>query len=155
MGSIYCILEDLFGIHLANYLWGYECATNAFNNPNLFNIIGVIAIVITLIFTLIYYYAIRHPRFTGWGSWLIVMAVVGLINFSIGYAWTNNDLLNGKIGSCLVHQLNQNGDVISTQISSINCLMFGFVNLLVSIILFVIFSFALKWWSKHAKYSPI
>lgn len=154
MGSIYCVLEDLFGVNLANYLWGYECATNAFNNLNLFNIIGGIAIAVTLIFTLVYYYVIRHPRFTGWGSWLIVMAVACLINFFIGYGLTYNDLLNGKIGDCLVYIYDQNGNVISTQIDSFNCLMFGFVNLLFSILLFVFFSFVLKWWSKHAKYSP-
>lgn len=155
MGSIYCFLDYVFGINLAEYLWGYDCTTGGYTNENLFNIIGGLTIVITLFFTLIYYYAIRHPRFTGWGSWLLVMAIVGIINFFIGYGWTINDLLNGKIGDCLVYIFDQDGKIISTQIDSLNCIMFGVVNFLFSILLFALLSFSLKWWSKHAKYSPI
>ncbi len=153
-GNIYSVFENLFGVNLANYLWGYDCATSAFSNVNLFNVIGLIAVGILLFFVLTYYYGIRHLRFTGWGSWLIVMGIVGIINLFIGYGWTVNDLLNGKIGNCLVYIFDQDGQVISTQIETFHCWMFGFVNLLFSIVLFAVFSFVFKWGSKHAKYSP-
>ena len=155
IGNAYCLFENFFGLHLAEHLWGYNCATSAYETPILFNLIGILAIASSFIITLIYYYAIRHPRFTGWGSWLLTMVIIGIINLFIGYGITINDLLNGEIGNCLVFVFDDNGEVISRNIDSLNCWLFGFVNLLWSILLFTFFSSILKWGSKHAKYSPI
>lgn len=158
LGDIYCWFESLFGQNLAEYLWGYNCETGDFSNPNLFNAIGLITIVLTLLFVLAYYYlplwGFNHPRTNRLRNWLIIFLISGMFNLLFAYLWTENDLLNGNIGECLMYAKDENGNVMQL-ISKNNLFLFGLSNFFVSSIFFIIFTYIFKWWSPNCRYSHI
>ena len=152
LGNIYCWFESIFGLNLADHLWGFDGV--AYTKPILYNTIGIIAIVISLLLVLIYYYAINHPRFHKWWSWLIVLIFNSTINLFIGYAWCINDFKNGHIADSLRYLRDENGEITEYLITVGDCWGFGIANFIVSAMFFTLFSFSLKWWSSNCKYSP-
>lgn len=93
-GSIYCIFEDFFGEELANYLWGQlspESTTNSFIP------IGLWMLGISLAMTLIYYYAVNHPKLNNWWGWGIFLLANGLINFIVGWQMVLADYYEDKM----------------------------------------------------------
>lgn len=153
-GTIYCWLESLFGQYLADHLWGYNCVSQSFDLTNIFNQIGLLTTGITLLFVIIYYYLINHPRFANWKSWVFMVLFTGVINLFLGYGRTANDFYNGNIGDCLMYVRDDNGIIINELINISDCWGFGAANTIVSIAFFILFSLILKWWSGHAKHSP-
>ena len=154
LGKIYCMFESLFGRYLGEYLWGYNCNTQTYDGHNLFNNIGLMALLISLALVLLYYYAINHTRFSQWWHWTIVLLISGGINFLLAYSWINNDFVNGNIGDCLKYLRDDEDNIKSQLIYQNDCLMFGLSNFFVSIIFFIVFSFMFKWWSSNCKHSP-
>ncbi|WP_203558315.1 hypothetical protein [Bacteroides sp. 224] len=162
LGSIYCWFESLFGQNLANYLWGYDCATQGYSNPNIFNSIGLIALAVSFVSTISYYYIINHPRFNRLWSWLLVLVINGIANLLIGYYITATDFANGTIGDCLMHTRDEAGNIISWHIFETDCWMFGVSNLIVSTGFFILFSLIIiilgrlipQLASRNCKYSP-
>jgi len=149
--TMYRIFERLFGANLADYLAGYNCQSETFTGSNQFVPIGFLAVAIAGVSVLLYYYVINHPRFNRLGHWLIVLAVVGIVNLFIGNNIVSSDLAAGNIGDCLLY-IDENKEF--TSINPINCWGFGIANCFVSAIWFIVFSFAFKWWSRNCKYSP-
>jgi len=154
LGRIYCVFEFLFGRYMGEYLWGYNCNTQTYDSSNIFNIVGVITIIASLAFVLLYYYGINHTRFSQWWHWLIVLLFSSVLNLLIAYGWTINDFLNGEIGDCLKYLRDNEGNIQSQLIYENDCFMFGLSNFFISMIFFIIFSFMFKWWSRNCKHSP-
>lgn len=161
--TIYSWFENWISMPLSQYLWGMNCEGG---DPltNHFNWIGMLALGISLAFVIAYYYipfyGLNHPRTNRWWNWLIILAIVGLINFFIAYGWSVNKLLNDEIPTCWVHGfdagefvLDNDGNPIEL-IKEKHCVIFGFVNLIISIAFYTIWSFILKWWSRNCKHSP-
>ncbi len=159
LGKIYRLFESLFGQNLAQYLWGYNCGTQLYDGNNLFNSIGLIALGVSLLFVLAYYYLplplFNHPRFNRWWNWLIILLLACSINFIIAYSWIINDIINGNIGDCLLYTKAPEGNIISQLISKKNSLLFGLSNFLVTAMFFIGWSLIFKWWSRNCKHSPI
>jgi len=159
LGKIYVWFESLFGQNLAEYLWGYNCATQIYSGPNLFNVIGIISLAIALFFVLAYYYLplpfFNHPRYNRWWNWLIILFVAGIINFFIAYNWTINDFLDGTIGDCLMYTRDENGQIIAQLIFEKNCWLFGLTNFIVSSMFFIVGTSIFIWKSRNCKHSPI
>jgi len=154
LGNIYCWFESLFGQYLGEYLWGYDCNTQTYDGKNLFNSIGLVTIAVSLALVLIYYYVINHTRFAQWWHWTIVFIISAMFNFLIAYWWTISDFMNGAIGDCLMYTRDDGGNIVSQLIYENDCWMFGLSNSFVSMMLFIVFSFMFKWWSRNCKHSP-
>lgn len=154
LGNIYCLFESLFGTDLRDHLWGYICGDGSFGNSNIFNQIGGIMILLSLILAVVYYYVINHPRFYKWWSWLIVLIVNCILNFVIAAYWTITDLTNGHIGDCLVYLRNDKGEIVQHLITNSNCYGFAASNAIISVFFFFVWSMSIKWKSSSAKYSP-
>lgn len=148
---------DLYGERLYDYLKGWNCSTESFTDPKLM-IIGLTTLIVTLVFVLLYYYVINHPRFANLRSWLIILLLASMTNLFWGFAYTYTKLNNGLIGECLMFliEYNEAGEEVNrTQvITDSHCWGFGIANMIVGIVFFIILSFGLKWWSRSAKYSP-
>lgn len=161
-GNLYCWFESLFGQNLAEHLWGYNCETQSYSNSNAFYGIGLITISISLVMVIIYYYAINHPRFNRWWSWLIMLGATGVVCLFVGYQWTATDFINGYIGDCLMHIRDEEGNIISYLIHEADCWMFGVANFIISIGFFIAFSLVVNvvgrfiplLASRNCKYSP-
>lgn len=156
--NIYSWFQELYGSYLYDYLKGWDCASSTISNSNQFLTIGIITLLITLTIVLIYYYGIRHPRFAKWWVWIIFLFSAGAINLIYGFSVTNTKLQSGQIDNCLLYNTvyDAQGNVAQQAqlIFSSNCWGFGIANMIVSILMFIIISFCVKWWSRDAKYSP-
>lgn len=155
LGQIYGWFQSLFGQELSYYLWGYDPATQGYTNPNIYNLVGIFAISISLIIVLAYYYIINHPSLCKWWSWLIVGIVNGLIGLFSGYGIVAEKYVKGFIPPQLMYQYDKDGNIVSNLIGYHNCWGFGIANAFFCLILFLLFTFCFKWWSSNAKHVPI
>lgn len=146
-GSLYCIFEDFFGLELADYLWGVsspEATTNSFIG------IGLWMLGISLCMTLIYYYAVNHPKLCNWWGWGIFLLVNAIINFIVGWQIVLRDYYNG-----LMVTIDPSTNMtVPLNIGESEILCFGVSNMILSIVAFVIFSFIVKWWSRNCWTAP-
>lgn len=147
-GSIYCIFEDFFGLELANYLWGESSPDSPTNS---FIGIGMWMLGISLAVTLIYYYAIDHPKLANWWGWGIFLIINAIINFIVGWQIVLKDYYEGL----MVTNDITTGMKVPLNISESEILCFGVSNMLLSIAAFIIFSFIFKWWSRNCSHAPI
>lgn len=146
-GSIYCIFEDFFGLELANYLWGQaspESTTNSFIG------IGFWMLGLSLCMTLIYYYAVNHPKLNNWWGWGVFLLINAIINFLVGWQIVLRDYYNG-----LMVTIDPSTNMkVPLNIGESEILCFGVSNMMLSIAAFIIFSFIVKWWSTNCSHAP-
>lgn len=146
-GSLYCVFEELFGLELANYLWGHS---SPLSQNNQFIAIGFWMLGISLLIAIIYYYVVNHPRLCNWWGWGIFLVINLIINFIVGWQWVLKDLYEGKmIGIDPI--TNQN---VPLEIFENDCIYFGFSNMLLSFIAFFIISCLIKWRSTNCASAP-
>lgn len=146
-GSIYCWFEEFFGIELANYLWG---ESSLLSQTNSFIGIGWSMFGISFAMVLIYYYVINHPQLNHWWGWIIFLVINGIINFIVGWQWVLKDYYDGKMitidpATNLQMPLN---------IGESEIIYFGVSNMFISVIVFIVFSFILMWWSTNCSRAP-
>ena len=146
-GSIYCWLEDFFGIELAEYLWG-ESSPEQLSNMSIG--IGLTMLVISLVVVVCYYYIINHPRLNNWWGWLIFLGVNAVINFVGGWQWVLKDYYAGL----MVKKDAATGKMVDLPIYTDDILAFGVTNMIDAIIAFIIFSYIIKWWSTNCSRAP-
>ena len=154
LGYIYEWFLSFYGQNLSYFLWGFNPATGAYTNSNLYNFVGLITIVISLFIVLLFYYILSHPRFCRWWSWLITLIVNSVIALFVGYGIVSYKYNNGYVPDALMYERDAEGNIVSTLISITDCWGFGFANMFVAAMCFVLFTFLLKWWSKDAKHVP-
>jgi hypothetical protein len=139
--NIYLLFDVLFGANFWEYLWGYNCETEDYSNPNIFYLVGLITCVVSGGITMLYYHVINHPYFEQRRRWLITLAATAVINLCIAWGIVYSDFINGVIGDCMMYARDDKGGVISQLIYPSDCWMFGMANMIVSAGFFVIFSF--------------
>lgn len=146
-GSIYCWLEDFFGMELANYLWGQVSPEQ---QTNMYIGIGLAMLGVSLVSVVIYYYLIDHPKLCNWWGWLIFLVVNAVINFVVGWQWVLKHYYDGKMVKTDV----TTGKLVDLPISPSEIVTFGVVNAIDAILAFVIFSYLIKWWSTNCSRAP-
>ena len=146
-GSIYCWLEDFFGLELADYLWGLSSQEQ---QSNMFIGIGLSMICISFFMVVLYYYVINHPRLNNWWGWLIFLGINGAINFVVGWQWVLKDYYN----DLMVAKSVTTGKVVKLPIYESDILAFGVTNMINAILAYVIFSYIIKWWSSNCSRAP-
>lgn len=146
-GSIYCWLEEFFGLELADYLWGVSSPDQT---SNMFIGIGMSMLAISLVMAICYYYIVNHPRLNNWWGWLIFAGVNAFINFIVGWQWVLRDYYDD-----LMYEISKTtGEKVSLSIDESDILAFGVTNMINSIIAFIIISFIIKWWSSNCSRAP-
>lgn len=146
-GSMYCVFEDLFGLELADYLWG-NSSPISINNQ--FIAIGFWMLGIALSIAIVYYYVVNHPRLCNWWGWSIFAVLTLVINFIVGWQWVLKDLYEGKMIK-IDPVTNQE---VRLEIFETDCIYFGFSNMILSFVAFFIISCIIKWWSSNCASAP-
>lgn len=146
-GSIYCLFEDVFGLELANYLWGN---LSPYQQTNMYVPIGFTMLVVSVFVWLLYYYIIDHPKLAKWWGWLIFLGTNAAVNFLIGWQWVLRHYYLGY----MVGMNTSTKKEYDLNISDGDMLCFGFANMLLAILVFGILSLLMKWWSKNSSNSP-
>lgn len=99
--------------------------------------LGIIAIIIAVVLTALFYYVINRPSFSRWYHWLMIMAACFAINYGIGVVIPKN------------------------KFSSLNIVyggeywVFAIFNALIGCFFYIIISFLIRWWSRNCKGTPI
>lgn len=146
-GSLYCVFEELFGLELAEYLWGNSSPSS---QNNQFIAIGFWMLGISILIAVIYYYIINHPRLCNWWGWGIFLIFNLTVNFIVGWQWVLKDFYEGKmIGIDPV-----TSQEVPLEIYETDCLYFGFSNMLLSFVAFFVISCIIKWWSSNCASAP-
>lgn len=141
---IYSWLVGWYGTDLDDFLSNSDAGMN-------YLIIGIITIAVSALFGLLYYKIIDKPKWTHWYCWLITLVVNAIINFWWSWQSVLQDLYNGDMDV-----MDPTTGKMVTYVTEGNCLMFGFANMLMAIIIFVILSFAVfRFISTNCKYSPL
>lgn len=148
LGSIYCWLEDFFGLELANYLWGQS---SPLQQGNMYIGIGLTMLVISFALVVTYYYVVNHPRLGNWWGWTIFLAVNAAVNFVVGWQWVLKDLYD----DLMVRKDPATGKMVDLSIYPSDIAAFGVTNMIDAILAFVIFSYLFRWWSTNCSHAPI
>ena len=146
-GSIYCWLEEFFGIELANYLWGEASPEQ---QSNMFIGIGLSMLIISLVIVVLYYYVIDHPRLHHWWGWLLFWGANAIINLVVGWQWVLKHYYDGY----MVRKSPITGKMEDLPISTSDIFAFGVTNMINAMIAFFILSLILKWWSTNCPHAP-
>jgi len=104
----------------------------------------IAALLIAFFAFLFYYYFPTgggHPRWNRPWIWSLVLVSTGFATLAIITSFTLYLWLSDKISP-------------NTGISLYTCFKVGLINLFWAMIFFIIFSFALKWWSRNCAHSP-
>ncbi|MBQ9669978.1 MAG: hypothetical protein IJV23_03070 [Prevotella sp.] len=147
-GSIYCWLDEFFGLELADYLWGMSAPEQV---SNMYIGIGLSMLCISFFVAICYYYIIDHPRLSNWKGWLIFLGVNAVINFIVGWQWVLKDFYAGL----MVKEDVATGKMVDLPIYTDDILAFGVTNMINAIIAFILISFIIKWWSNNSPQAPI
>lgn len=145
--GIYSLFSGLFGGTLDSYLLGTASALQPGDMtwPMLLSVIGITALVVVL-----FYFIINYPNFNNFGSWFIFLAINAAINFVVGWQWLSAHLTDGK----MVSVDPATGLHTPLPIYENDLIMFGVANAGISIVLFVILSYCVKWFSSNCSRAP-
>ena len=130
-GSIYCWLEDFFGLELADYLWGQSSPEQ---QSNMYIGIGLSMLCISFLMAVTYYYVINHPRLNNWWGWLIFAGLNAAINFVVGWQWVLKDYYDGL----MVAKSATTGRMEDLHIYESDILAFGVTNMIDAILAFLV-----------------
>ncbi|GHT21177.1 hypothetical protein AGMMS4957_09580 [Bacteroidia bacterium] len=106
-------------------------------NSNMYFVIAVLTVLITWVVAGIYYYVINSVRFSRWYHWLIMLAAVTFCAPTVTYVYPNAEFTS------------QSYDY------AVELMNFAVVNLAVTIVMFIIASFSIRWWSSQCRHTPI
>ena len=96
-GTIYSWFQSLWCDNLNLYLWGYEPATQSYSGTNIYNIAGLVTVIVALVVVLVYYYIINHPRWCKWWSWLITLLLNSVVGLFVAFGMSYSNYINGYI----------------------------------------------------------
>lgn len=127
---------------LGEHLRGLDLQCNDYTGQSIYNMVLIFLFSINTLIMLNYYYGIlnRIP-FNRWWWWLINVLVGAIILFVIAFMYANNDLSTGNYCKQL-------------QMTTSDCLGFGFAASIFSALWSLILSLLIKWKSINNKKVP-
>ena len=136
-GAVITLLYLLLGSSLYEALYYEREFSNEMYNENLYFMVSVVTILVAWSFAAIYYYVINSVSFSRWYHWLLVLVAACVAAPVINFAYPNSAFR--ALGYDFSAQL------------------FGFcmVDLAIEAVLFVVVSFAIRWWSSNCRHTPI
>ena len=124
-GAVITFLFLLFAIPLFEGMYYEREFSNEMFNENVYLMISVVTVVINSV------------RFSRWYHWLVMLAIAAFVTPTINYIYA--DSIFTALDYDFTHQL----------------WSFASVNLVVEVVLFVIASFSMRWWSTNCRHTPI
>jgi len=112
-------------------------------NQNMYITIGLCMVLIPVVVLTIYYYMVNSVRFSKWWHWLLIVAVLCVINFGIAFSMTYNEL------SYVYEQLNK-----VLPFNTAEFIGFSMINALWTFIVSFVWSMIIKWGSTHLRRTP-
>jgi len=137
LGIAATILFYVLRVQAYEVLYSVPGFSDQFYNAGLYDMIPLITIVVPWAAAAVYYFAINSVRFDRWYHWLLVGGISTVITPIIGYS------LNQSMFSDM-------GLSYGAESAA-----FELVNMLWAAVMYVIASFAMRWWSTNCRHTPI
>ena len=130
-------LYELFGVaNQGNF-------SNDMYNKDFYMPIFLILVISVALVATCYYYAVNHPRVNRWYHWLFFNLGTGLLNFTLTWIIASDEI---------VAYYGEQG--MESPYDWTNYLILSSIALLWTSIVFLVFSFIIKWWSPNCKRTP-
>ena len=136
-GLVITLVFLIFSTKIFESLYYEREFSNEMYNQNLYFVVAIVTAIIAWASAGIFYYAINSVSFSRWYHWLVVLGVAVVLSAVINYIYPNNIFTS-------------DGFDFSAQLFS-----FCIVNLAVEVVLFIIASFSMRWWSSNCRHTPI
>lgn len=136
-GLVITVLFVVFASPLFEALYYEREFSNEMYNQNLYLMVALVTAAVAWASAGLFYYAINSVSFSRWYHWLIVLLAGAVVTPIINYIYPD------KIFSA-------DGLDFSAQLVSF-CVM----DMLVEVVLFVVASFSIRWWSSNCRHTPI
>jgi hypothetical protein len=127
---------------LHEHLKGLDISCSDFTASSTYSFITIIVVILIPIVMLNYYYGIfNRPKLSSFLTWLLNILLCGTIVFIVSMVRTTGDL-NSKNYCQDLH------------FSTVDCMLFGFTAATYAVILSILISLIIKWWSLNNKKIP-
>lgn len=144
--TIYSWFVGFYGQELYDYMAGFNCATNGYDNPAIFGQFIWIPLL-SLALAAIYYYVIPTVRIANRWWWVAFLLVSFAVGLGITFGMVRGHEAN--IGICLMET--ESGIPL---LGVVQYLRFALVNAFFSAVLFFVFSLIMKRGSRNCRYMP-
>lgn len=136
-GIVVTLLYVIFGDSLSEAVYYEREFSNEMYNEALYFPVVAFTAVVAWGVAAIYYYVINSVRFSRWHHWLIMLVCAMAAALVFAYAYPNGVFA-------------EMGYDFSAQLRS-----FAVVEMAIEAVLFVVSSFAIRWWSSNCRHTPI
>ena len=141
MDRVYALLSGLYGDELHDFLLG----VNGMNDTNLFNVMFVVLIIISVLLVPGFYYKLwDRATWSSTGKWLLMLMLNAVIVFFVNVIWVH------CLGDLMVDE-----DDNELTIGLTNMIGFGFASAILATVLFFISSLVWKTQSNNCPSTPI
>lgn len=134
-GAVITLLFIVLNRHI--FEWFYYESAFSYAMENLYFVVAIVTVIFAWGLAAVFYYVINSVRFSRWWHWLAVLGVACVAAPVTSFVICNN-------------AFSAEGYNFSAQLFS-----FCVVDLAVEAVLFVIASFAMRWWSSNCRHTPI
>lgn len=141
--TLYEFSTFLYGKDLALHQYGWNGVD--FEDKSNYVPNGLLLYYLSLFLVVAYYYIIDSPAFSRMWHWGIVWLLNALIlYFTSFYFFAYLDYDNGEIAADIMELINMS-----------DLQFWGLTNAIYALLLFLIFSFSIRWWSVNCSTTPI
>lgn len=136
-GVVVTLLFIILAIPLFEAMYYEREFSTAMYDENIYMLVSVVTAIVAWAVAGVFYYVINSVSFSRWYHWLIMLAVAALVTPTINYFYADGVFV--AMDYDFGHQL----------------FSFAVVNMLVEVVLFVVASFSMRWWSSNCRHTPI
>lgn len=136
-GIVLSVLFLVFSTQLFEAFYYEREFSNEMYNQGIYLVVSIATVAAAWAFAALYYYAINSVRFSRWYHWLIVLVVEAAAVASFNSMYPESVFA-------------EDGLDFSAQLFS-----FSIVSAIMAAVMFVVASFAMRWWSTNCRHTPI
>lgn len=140
--ALYSLFVPMYGNETDLFLKGMD-DDGGFTFPSAYVPVGFFLLLGSLTMVVLFYFIINSVRFSRWYHWLMVLGSNFVLQMLVGFYLPFLDYDKGNISSQL------------TSVQPEHLWYFGLANAVLSLVVFTLFSFALRRWSRNCATTPI
>ena len=137
MTVIFFILSCSDGFNIWEQMYFSQGFNDKMYNLSMYPVIAAITILVAWGGAAIYYYVINSVKFDRWYHWLAIMAVVVVLTPTVCYMY-NSSVFTG-------YGLEYSREELTLEMFTV----------LFAMLLYVVASFSMRWWSSNCRHTPI
>mgnify|MGYP004682000935 FL=1 len=137
-GIVVTVLFWLLRVQLIELVYTAPGYSDNMYNLGIYDTVAMVITAVAWVGAGIYYYVINSVRFDRWWHWLAVLAVVAVLTPVVCYS-VNTSVFSDNGG------ISYPAETAAFQTATV----------LYSVLMFVVASFSIRWWSSNCRHTPI